>query len=204
MDYFGNLFFMHRYIVTLQHDIKDNLSELKGFDGKERALEFMLSRHALLTLLDTEGVQSSYDKLEIIGHHKIKAHPEYLVSISHTKGLGAAIISDGVEEEAVGIDVELMTREIKEGALKFFVRDDDEKMEPLTLWTRKEAAYKALDPIKEKLGITKTPLTLKDIWVRGSEFGFGNTKAPIGTLTTEAVEKDNLSYLLSTALIPKN
>tara|TARA_R110000868_G_scaffold163335_1_gene395479 strand:- start:4231 stop:4812 length:582 start_codon:yes stop_codon:yes gene_type:complete len=129
--------------------------------GEKRVREYAASRHALALACELD----SFEKLEIENHQYLKHHPEYAVSLSHTRGISAAIASK--ELKSIGIDLEHANRKFKPEVSKFFLTDQDDKMDLLVLWSAKEAAFKAIAP----LGLKET-LVLKDLVLKGDSVLF--------------------------------
>ena len=147
-------------------------------------LDFRLSRYALTRLTNT-------DEYEIIDHLYLKNHPNLLVSISHTKGLGCAFICDRKEVKSIGIDIEWTSRLIKKGIEKFFLRDEDSKeLNNLELWCIKEAAFKAHSP----LYTGEKTLVLKDFIINKGSVFFMNKE--IGSYHLEYNQIDNKELLI--------
>lgn len=127
--------------------------------SEKRIREYAASRKALSLACSIYEI----DQLEIEAHHHLKNHPHIKVSLSHTRGLSAAVASK--ELVSVGVDVEFIDREFNHKTSKFFLRDDDLEMPLLELWTIKEAAFKAIDPMGLKAS-DKDILVLKDLRVK--------------------------------------
>ena len=124
----------------------------------KRVREYAASRKALATLLQTE----KYEDLEIENNLHLADSPKTKVSLSHTRGISAAVISS--THTSVGIDVEFADRAFKDEVTKFFKLEQDVAMPTLELWSIKEAAFKAFEPLKKYKAIKET-LVLKDLIV---------------------------------------
>ncbi len=132
--------------------------KIKSISDK-RIREYAASRKALSLACTIEQI----DQLEIVSHHHLKTHPHIKVSLSHTRGLSAAVAS--TQLSSVGVDVEFIDREFNLKTSKYFLREDDLEMPLLELWTVKEAAFKAIDPMGLK-ATDKDILVLKDLVVK--------------------------------------
>lgn len=127
------------------------------------------SRKALAACLkDLRGTDLNHSsEFSIQNHHHLKAFPEILVSISHTRGAGAACtVQKSSKYLGVGIDIEFVDRVIKVGAKEKFLNPTDQGETDLHLWTGKEACFKAASFFwnREKTFI------LKDIQLSGENF----------------------------------
>lgn len=110
---------------------------------------FTNSREALKLLLQKDGHQilDLKQDLELINYQNLAKFPEYLTSITHTKGAGAAVLAKKSDYLSVGIDIEWSDRTMKLEAQRFFRHPEDSSYEDMIeLWTMKEAAFKALSP----------------------------------------------------------
>lgn len=137
------------------------------FKSSGRAREYYNSRLALLDCLKEIHITEKIDELEMVDHHRLKKYPNILVSIAHTKEIGACFISDKDEHKSIGIDIELKSRIIKKDTSKFFLTKHDLNFtDLLDLWLKKEAAFKALSPLT-----TKEKFVLTDIWINHNKFG---------------------------------
>jgi 4'-phosphopantetheinyl transferase EntD len=192
---------MYNYIITTPNHIPANLLNSKEFANHDRALEFTLSRLSLLKCLEQFGVISTFENLEIIGHKNLKSHPDFLVSLAHTKNVGLGILAPNEEFKSIGIDIEACDRPIKDDSQKFFKNSEDDEIPLLNLWVTKESAFKAIEPIKEQFSFKKEVLTLKDIWVKENQFGLSNSDTPIGNLELILKKIGDKDYLISIATI---
>lgn len=111
---------------------------------------FTNSRRAQALLLESEGHEISDLKrdLVLVDFQNLVNFPDYLTSISHTKGAGASALAKKSDYQSIGIDIEWSDRVMKEGTEKFYKHpEDSEYPNSLELWTMKEAAFKALSPL---------------------------------------------------------
>lgn len=137
---------------------------IKSISAK-RVREFAASRKALAQLCQCDN----FEEIEIINNSHLKSRPNTKVSLSHTRGISAAVIS--TEHQAVGIDVEFAQREFKDAVSKFFKLEQDLAIPTLELWSIKEAAFKAFEPLKTYKAIKET-LVLKDLVVTNQHIVF--------------------------------
>lgn len=112
---------------------------------------FTNSREALANLLKQESLEVNDLKvdLELINYQNLKKFPDYVLSLSHTLGAGAAVLSKKSEIVSLGIDIEWSDRHLKDEAARFYRHPEDSShySDKLELWTMKEAAFKALSPL---------------------------------------------------------
>lgn len=133
----------------------------KKYPAPKRARLHYTSRLALQGALKMVSERDflEYNELEIINHQYLKEDQKILVSISHTNDFAVASVSDSSEFSSIGVDLELSTREIKEGIQKFYINEFDQIKNTLKLWCIKEAAFKAISPLYKG----EKTLVLKDI-----------------------------------------
>jgi len=138
------------------------------------------------------------EPIEIINYDYIKGYPDYCTSISHTKGFHAVVISEKSKIISIGIDIELSDRKVKNEIASRISHPKDEYQnnELLNFWTQKEAAFKALSPIK-----TTNIKTLNDLWVR--DLNFGIEEKVIGKIMTKKIINQGNDITLSIATIYK-
>ncbi len=150
---------------------------------------FTNSREALASLLKQEmiSVINLKDDLELINYQNLKKFPDYVLSLSHTKGAGAAVLAKKAEIASLGIDIEWSDRNLKDEASRFYRHPEDSAYEnKLELWTMKEAAFKALSPH----GFPGV-LVLSKIIIKDGEF-FTNEQPSIrGRVETHLKNVDN-------------
>ncbi|MCK5883132.1 MAG: hypothetical protein KAG61_05545 [Bacteriovoracaceae bacterium] len=175
---------------------------LQAASSPSRGRDFYLSRTALkncLVDLSPDFDKIGLDDLAIENHQHLEKYPQIAVSLSHTKEYAAAIISDDPHVVSVGIDLELTTRPIKKGIIKYFDHNFDSAYSPLELWVIKEACFKAAWPIfqKEKA----SAMVLKDLWVNQTEFGVFDIKHPVGRITLNYIDLFDEKFLVATAII---
>lgn len=121
---------------------KDELEE--NFKSDERKLEFLVVRALLREMLKTQGcAEERIDKIANIRHNKAgkPLMDGFHVSVSHTKGFVAVIIS---RKQEVAVDIEYFSDRVKKVASKFLRKD--EKVSDLdgllVHWCAKETMYK--------------------------------------------------------------
>jgi phosphopantetheinyl transferase (holo-ACP synthase) len=163
--------------------------------GKENC-NYCLS-HAL------RGLIGPYEEteLEISNYYNLKQYPEIVASLSHSKNIGAALLAPIEKYPSVGIDIELKERKITIGAEKYFFNEHDRPgSDPLLVWTKKEAAFKALYPLISKFR-WKKELLLKHIWIKGDKFGLMGRKKVLGKIIKLERNLGNRTVLISLALL---
>jgi len=193
------MFFMTlKYLLAWESEnpLPNNFQE--HFPSNLKAINTFLSRlslaHLLSEELDEEIVLNTHEdlqRLEIHNHHFLEHFPEYVVSISHTRGVAVSLIGNRKKYKSIGIDLEHAKRVMNPKVLKFFKHDTDEEQDPLLLWCKKEAAFKALSPLWNQ----EKTFVLKDIWIRGNEFGLLSDDKIKGQIQLEKVENDLLICL---------
>lgn len=150
---------------------------------------FRLSRRALKDLTDLEN-------LNIVNHLYMEDQESTKVSISHTKGLGCAMISKDSKLQSIGIDIEWSDRKYKPAIEKYFMRDEDqESLSLIQVWACKEAAYKALFPLYKG----QKPLVLKDFVIRDERIFFEGRD--IGEVKVEELFFEKRALTLAQATI---
>lgn len=111
---------------------------------------FTNSREAQACLLRAQGLKITDLRadLELENFRHLKNFPQFVTSLSHTRGAGASVLANRADFLSLGIDIEWSERPMKKEAERFFRHPDDSVYENnLELWTMKEAAFKALSPI---------------------------------------------------------
>jgi phosphopantetheinyl transferase (holo-ACP synthase) len=163
-----------KYYLAWEDQVKLPNDFIENSPSKIKACNTFLSRYALVQLLQEELNQiitfeeyKDLKKLEIENHLNLVHYPNYLVSISHTKNVATAIIANVKDYKSIGIDLEFSSRVINSKITKFYRHDNDIEDDDLLLWSKKEAAFKALFP----LWMHDKTFVLKDIWVKDNEFG---------------------------------
>ena len=133
------------------------------------------TKNQLVRLLDLDENKKNI----IINHDFFSRLPEWKVSLSHGPQAGIVGAVKGEFIKGLGVDIENRNRLITDRSKKFFQNEKDEKdTELLHLWTKKEAAFKALAPHMKGLKI------LKHLWVSKNLFGHINSEVPSGEVYT--------------------
>ncbi len=128
-----------------------SLLEIK--DTPKRRDSYLLSRLALRRALADMSIHIPLDNLFLIKNSYIQGLDNVTASISHTKDAAIAAISKRDKIQALGVDIELKTRSVKEGAHKYYINEKDKlnSYDQLESWVIKEACYKAISNlIKEE------------------------------------------------------
>lgn len=110
----------------------------------DRAQGFYFSREALRECFQERSVKLSVKDLVLDRYDKLKTDSSYTISLSHTPQWGAAVLGARTDYQSLGIDIELKNRVVKDAILERISHIEDLKMNPLQLWTLKEATFKAL------------------------------------------------------------
>lgn len=140
-------------------------------------------------------------ELEISNHYNLTQFPEIVASLSHTGNLGAALLAPIKQYPSVGIDIELKERKVSKGAEKYFFNEHDlPGSNPLEIWIKKEAAFKALSPVLSKFKWKKV-LLLKHIWIKGDKFGLLGRKRVLGKIVMLERNLGSKTILISLALL---
>ena len=198
-------------IDSTQNSMKKD--DLKLFKTESLAREFTASRSALKKCLFSLGQVNSESLilpddiklLEVTNHCFLKNFSNLLVSIAHTKQAGVAVIISKESHLSVGIDIEHNNRKVTPEIInKFQNRWDQPCNNILDLWVKKEAVFKAIDPIKSRYRLENKSLVLSDIWVKDKNFGILDNSIIIGELFTKYIEFEENEFQVSIASIPKN
>ena len=163
------------------------------------------SRMALKKLLERHKVNTQLKNLTITNHLFLTHFPNFLVSISHSKFYAAAALGETNHYRSVGIDLELCSRKIANGAERHFINIEDSfapEVTPLQKWCMKEAAFKALSPLISDYPLNKS-LVLKDIAFDQYYFGLPLFAKKIGEVSLETKKFDGQHFLLACAWISK-
>jgi|SRR5690606_32599672 len=119
--------------------------ETLGSDVHPNRVEgFLLSREALREAFLTFGRELPPHLLKLENYHQIKSFPEFTLSLSHSRDLGAAVLADRKEYLSLGIDIENENREVKDSIWSRVSHPQDVSLRKIELWCLKEAAFKAL------------------------------------------------------------
>ncbi len=188
------MFFMTlNYLLIWEEDYPLPETFLKEYPSPTKAKNTYLSRKALAGLLSKKYNQDfpldspiDLEKLKILNHHNLLNFSDTLVSISHTKKVAAALIADIKKYQSVGIDIEFLSRKMNPKIQKFFRHNEDQEENSLKLWSKKEAAFKALHPLWKE----EKTFVLKDIWVKGNDFGLLIDKNIRGHFQIDIIKND--------------
>lgn len=110
----------------------------------QRAHDFALSRGALQLCLAKKGIALPIKDLILEDYCSVKGQDSLTISLTHTSNWGAAVVAAKKEYVSVGIDIEPLTRDVKASILERISHAEDQTFPALTLWSVKEASFKAL------------------------------------------------------------
>lgn len=159
------------------------------------------SRNALKNLLvkENQNVSDLRSDLVLENFQRLTHYPDYLTSISHTKGAGAAVLALKENYHSLGIDIEWSERNLKTEAQRFYRHNEDVyNVSELTLWTMKEAAFKALSP----LGFPGV-LVLSKIIIQDLKFWTKERPEIVGELKLEKLPYVQRELLIALACVKK-
>ena len=198
---------MNDYFYKIQ-SIKDSLllPELTKYDSEQRNLQYHLSRLALSNCLGQAEVSKNTPLADLTIHNYLylEKFPDISVSISHTTDYGAAICAKSDKFISVGIDIEKASRSFNKKVLKFYEHKLDSQYCELELWTKKEAAFKAIFPLLNKVSNKNITFVTKHIWVDNDKFGIFENKEELGRVHTFIDSSFEDDLLVSIALIKKD
>ena len=165
---------------------------------------FILTRVALQNCLKMVDQTTNWpiDKIEIQNHQHLLGHQHVLSSISHTKNLGIALIDCTQKYLSVGIDIEYKNRPLDPSSKKYFINHMDKtEYNYLSIWTIKEAAYKAIWPLRH-IYYENQKILLKHIWINDNqEFGLIGQSDILGHFTSSIIEANKKDIILSMAYL---
>jgi phosphopantetheinyl transferase (holo-ACP synthase) len=110
----------------------------------KRVHGFCLSREALRLCLGERDNHLAITDLVLEKYSAVKGHPSLTISLSHTPEWGAAVVGEVKDFISVGIDIEPMGRIVKPAIVERISHPEDINFNPLSVWSLKEAAFKAL------------------------------------------------------------
>lgn len=179
--------------MKITHEVQIS-AEKHAFRNSREALARLLLNQAEIKITDLKG------ELELINYQNLKNFPDYVLSLSHTKGAGAAVLAKKSEVRSLGIDIEWSDRNLKDEAARFYKNAQDSVYEnKIELWTMKEAAFKALSP----LGYPGV-LVLSKIIIQNGVF-FTNERPEIkGSVQTHLKNVDNKKLWVAIACVQNN
>jgi len=188
-----------KFFTTEQHVFMNLRHEVHISSNNDA---FTNSRLALKKLLELKGHQVLDLKtdLALLDFQNLPKYPEYLISLSHTKGAGASVLALKQDYLSLGIDIEWSDRHFKAEAQKFLRHPEDSMNDNLLeLWTMKEAAFKALSP----LGFPGV-LVLSKIIIQNGEFWTNEKKEVRGKVETLRLPANDRELCLSIAAVLKS
>lgn len=168
-----------------------------AISSPKRRQEFLLGRLAARRALEVLGQSDPKSQPILRGKDGEPLWPNDIVgSISHTTGVGVAVVGLRSEFESLGIDIELTSRKISDRALQKIAlpaervwiqeRRSERDERALQIFCAKESIYKAYFPISGR------HLTFKDAFVRWEE----EHRSFVGTLLTDINEIHRAGDLL--------
>jgi phosphopantetheinyl transferase (holo-ACP synthase) len=140
--------------------------------------------------------------MQIVRHSHLQADAALKISISHTRTLGVLATTDDPAIGAIGCDVEFADRPMRAGSGAYFLNEQDDAAlagELLRAWALKEAAFKALDPVRELW--TDEAVFLRKLWVSGGDFGLVGANLAIGQVGIEPFFSQGQTVLCALARI---
>lgn len=141
--------------------------EVLGAVHENRLKEWALARFALDQKL-TEIYGLSLLEKEFDGHHRLKHHPEFMFSLSHSKDWAGAWVLPNSTALGVGLDLELKSRKISHEVFQRMHHPDDVNLDLTVHWAIKEAAYKSLPAtIQNKIWLNSIKVKRGTFEVRG-------------------------------------
>lgn len=135
---------------------------LLGDVHPRRIREWALARLSLKRALMELGYELE-TTAGLQGHQLISTFPHLRYSLSHTDGFAGAWVRES--KEGLGLDIELVDREVKPGIREKLLHPDDGEFSTLELWAGKEAAYKCLpEEIQNKIWLSRIALPEKGVF----------------------------------------
>ncbi len=166
-------------------------------DHKDLLTQKEVSRIAICNLLQEKKINADPSKLSIYNHHYFVDYPEIVVSLAHCPTHVAAVIANKEDIFSIGIDIENSQRKISKDVIKRIANPFDQNIDltsnslMLSLWTKKEAAFKALFPVKNLFDCDFLKV-LSHIWVCNDTFGIMDKKI-IGQIHSVTNEQNIVS-----------
>ena len=182
------------------------LEKIKHFSSIKAQYQHLAARIALQNGLEKKGQQRiALADLQLVHYQELPQYPQYRISLSHTEGVAGALIGKSSKFCSLGIDIELLDREITKGATKFFINEwDNQNLSVISLWTIKEAAFKAISSLSMRMGSGDDQLTLKKIWINKGYFGLTMTdRPPLGIYQLQTIKVDQKTFIVAQAFIFK-
>lgn len=188
-----------------ESDLNDELiSTVKKLMGKSeiskhRMMDYVASRTAIKCALSSLGYNKQLNELEILNYHCLKQLPQFLVSISHSRGIGAAIIADKKDYLSVGIDIEFADRSLPDKSEKYYFNESDSICKSIQLWSIKEACFKAYNSYQL---IHKKPfIQMAQFSVDEKYIFLTDQTQPIGEYSLSIQNITNRDLIIATALL---
>jgi hypothetical protein len=139
------------------------LSSSLGIDihpGRKQG--FILAREALRECYRERGIDIPIAKLKFLNYSTLEQHAEDLISLSHHKNWGAALLVSRLSYRSGGIDIEDRSRRVLDQVLERISHPEDMPLEGIELWSVKEAIFKCL----WNTGMFERPFEFASIVVR--------------------------------------
>jgi len=163
----------------------------------EKMWERVLVRIFLAMTLGLE-IPKEAQKVRLNNQYKLINLPKIQSSLSHHKKFMACCYTSKTGT-FLGIDIEPCDRKILIESYRLFAHKDDTSNEIddlLSLWVKKEAAFKAIHHYQEKKGIAKKIQTLAEVAITQNDFFFKNVnESKQGVLKN--ISKDNYICFLA-------
>ena len=202
LSFFGNDKQMKCNYVTIQ--LPENLSWFQGrvrlyhLSGQHKKPSLAEQRNFAQACLEQMIYQYGPNGLTNFNHDhlSLKSAPQTLVSISHAGTTGGACISPREKHLSIGMDIEDQNRNIPQKTKKFFMNEyDDQEYDEnlLDLWVKKEAAFKAISPLKKEIK------TLNDLFIRGNKFYDRKSLQQAGPVDSCKITLQEQSILMAVA-----
>lgn len=151
------------------HELEEQ--ELESFGSVSRKIDFALSRHFIREVCSEKLDLDLYSEpllKEGLGRPYFKSLRDkgYEVSVSHTKGFVAFVVS---QSKVLGLDIELL-REIPEKTMRRICSEEDLSLSKnyVKTWTRKEALGKAFGEGMQ-LGLKNFSVFKDEVFCKGEK-----------------------------------
>lgn len=136
------------------------VSELGEDIHPQRKIGYIFAREALRLSLAYEAPEIL--ELRVKNYHQLEKWPEYTLSLSHSRGAGAAVVASRNVYRSVGIDLELSDRLVKPEVITRISNVLDAPLKAIEIWCSKEAAFKCLmntGLFKDFFGLSQIQIT---------------------------------------------
>jgi phosphopantetheinyl transferase (holo-ACP synthase) len=180
-QYNDSLFYHFEHLLSVDQscsewlEIASEVRAKKGIDAHLKTVQRSTLCRLLLRQLREKGQIN-------IQHH----------SFSHTQEISGVIISTD-KNIFPGVDIEKTSRQVCSKAFSKFRNENDQELNPLKLWTQKEASFKA---ISNALALDSIPFS--QIICQQNRFKFKNQ---VGHLKTIEIFLKKTSYTISLATL---